>query len=325
MIKEKKSLIPIIIIQGPTGVGKSKLALDLAEKLKTEIISADSRQVYKLLNIGTAKPSKTQQARIKHYLIDIIYPNEIYNAVCFQKDAKKIIYRLNKEEKIPLIVGGTGFYIKTLWENLFEIPPIPESIRKRLRENCKEKGNEYIYKYLEKVDNDSAKRINQNDSHRILRALEVWEATGKTISEYWKEQSHSEEEFLSLKILINEDRGILYRKINKRVDEMINLGLLDEIKNLLEMGYKPEDPGMNTVGYKEFFPYFFENSNLDECIELVKKNTRHYAKRQFTWFRKIDFDLTFTISDINIYDILYEINKWISKYNYYRPLKNVLN
>ncbi len=303
--------IPLIIIQGPTAVGKSTLAYKLVQELNTEIISADSRQVYKYLDIGTAKPSKEIQSKIKHHLIDIVYPDEEYSAGDFVKDSEKLIYEIQKKDKLPLIVGGTGFYIKALTEGIFKAPSIPKEIREKLIQTSEEKGSEFLYEYLKEKDPSSAERANPNDVHRIIRALEVYEATGKTITQLWQENPSDKKKYKTFNILISEDREILYKRINNRVDEMLKNGLLNEMKELLEKGYNENSPGMNTVGYKELFPYFEEIINLEECIREIKKNTRNYAKRQLTWYRKIDFDLTLQASNINFSIILRKIREFI--------------
>jgi len=308
--------IPLIIIQGPTAVGKSTLAYKLAQELHTEIISADSRQVYKYLDIGTAKPSKEIQNEIKHHLIDIVFPDEEYSAGDFVKDSENLIYELHKKDILPLIVGGTGFYIKALLEGIFKAPSIPEEIRENLTQIAEEKDSDYLYEYLKKIDPCSAERTNPNDLHRIIRALEVYEATGKTITQLWKDNPSDIRNFKTFNVLISENREILYKRINQRVDEMLKNGLLKEMKELLKKGYNENSPGMNTVGYKELFPYFEEKRNLEECIEEIKKNTRNYAKRQFTWYRKIDFDLTLQSSNINFSIILQKIREFKDSENW---------
>jgi len=295
--------IPIITIQGPTAVGKSSLALKIADELNTEIISVDSRQVYKFLDIGTSKPTKAEQSLIKHHLIDIVFPNEEYNAGMFIKDAKSIITGLYEKKKIPLIVGGTGFYIKSLLDGLVEIPDIPKSIRNKFEKIAEKKGADFIHDHLKKIDPRAARRIEKNDVQKMLRAIEVWEFTGKPISQFWKEQKNGKK-YKTFNILLTEKRENLYQKIEKRVDEMMKKGLLEEVRNLLKMGYKVTDPGMITVGYREFYPYLKKEKNLDECVALMKQNTRNYAKRQLTWYRKIDFDLTLPAIDIKFYDII---------------------
>ncbi|RLC48355.1 MAG: tRNA (adenosine(37)-N6)-dimethylallyltransferase MiaA [Candidatus Cloacimonadota bacterium] len=301
-------MIPLIVIQGPTGAGKSAFAFNLAEKLNTEIISADSRQIYKLLNIGTAKPSIEEQKQIKHHLIDIINPDAEYSAGDFARDAKEIISKLHKNNKIPIIAGGTGFYIKALLDGIFKSPDVPRELRKKLADEASEKGSEFLYNRLAEVDMDSAGRVDPNDLNRIIRALEIYEFTGKTITQLWKEKPADNFNYNVFNILINQDRKLLYDKIDLRVDEMIKEGLLDEIKHLFQLGYSPECSGFNTVGYKELLPYFLNGADLDFCIKMIKQHTRNYAKRQLTWYRRISFDLTLDKNDINISKVIELIN-----------------
>lgn len=301
--------IPLIIIQGPTAVGKSKLAIILAEEIGTAIISADSRQVYKYLNIGTAKPTIFEQNRVKHYLIDIINPDEAYNAGAFSDDALEIIENITSKNKVPIICGGTGFYIKALLDGIFKAPDIPNEIRQNLRQSAQIKGVKYFYNKLKRIDPESTERINENDLNRIIRALEIYETTGKTITNLWQENKQEKRNFQTLNILISEDRTTLYERINNRVEKMFENGLLNEMESLIDKGYKREDPGMNTVGYKELFPVINGVKELDECKEKIKKNTRNFAKRQFTWYRKIDFDLTLNSKNITFSNIIKEISK----------------
>jgi len=308
-IKQKfyQKPIPLIIIQGPTAVGKSKLAMKIAEELNSSIISADSRQVYKYLNIGTAKSTLEDQNRIKHHLIDIVEPDEEYNAGTFSEDADKLIKEISLQNKIPIICGGTGFYIKALLKGIFKAPQIPNEIRQYLREAAEIKGTEFFYKKLKKIDPDSAKRINENDANRIIRALEVYETTGKTITQLWKEDNLEQKNFQTMNIIITENRNILYERINSRVNKMMDNGLLNEMKELVDSGYKRTDPGMNTVGYKEIFPFLEGEKELFDCIDKIKKNTRNFAKRQLTWYRKIDFDLTLDSKNITFSNVFKEI------------------
>ena len=303
--------ISVVIIQGPTAVGKSDLAILLAQHFKTELISADSRQVYKFLDIGTAKPSQEEQEKVKYHLIDIITPDQEYSAGDFAHDAHDIIVEQSKKRIIPIVVGGTGFYIKSLLEGIFQSPDVPREIREKLKKTGKEKGSAFLYEKLKKVDPSSAKRADPNDLNRIIRALEVYEFTGKTITRLWKENPFIKRNYRTLNILISEDREILYDRINKRVDKMQDRGLLKELENVLNMGYPRTSPGLNTVGYKELFSYLDGNSTLMQCMEEIKKHTRNYAKRQFTWYRKIDFDLTLRVSDINFSEIIDSVSGFV--------------
>jgi len=307
MIQEHKIKIPVIIIQGPTAVGKSKFALKLAEELNSSIISADSRQVYKFMNIGTAKPTEEDQKNIKHHLIDIVDPDEEYNAGAFSETAKELINELSAQNKIPIICGGTGFYIKALLEGLFKAPEIPIEIRQNLRKLAETKTTEYFFKKLKKIDPSSAQRINENDLNRILRALEIYETTGKTITQLWLEETENKVSFKTINIMITDERKELYERINKRVDMMVANGLLNELEDVISKGYKRTDPGLNTVGYKELFPYLDGEINLTDCIAKIKQNTRNFAKRQFTWYRKIEFDLTLDRNSIIFSNIFNEI------------------
>lgn len=305
------STIPIITIEGPTAVGKSTLALDLAEAMNSEIISADSRQVYRFLNIGTAKPTPAETARIPHHLIDIVNPDQQYTAGQFCRDAAAHISRLDARGIIPIVAGGTGFYIKSLLEGLASIPPIAPEIREELRNVARLQGEEALRKRLLEADPASARRINSGDIQKMLRALEVYESTGKTITQHWQEQKDSPP-YAPFKILFTADRAELYSRINARMDAMIEMGLLKEIDNLLQQ-YQMDDPGMITVGYREFYPYFRGEKPLASCLEMAKQNSRNYAKRQLTWYRKQFFDLTITNKTVIFSELVEQIDCRINK------------
>ncbi len=307
MNQSQSKRIALIIIQGATAVGKSRLAMKIAEELNSSIISADSRQVYKYLNIGTAKPTHADQNRIKHHLIDLVEPDEEYNAGTFALDADRLIKEITTQQKTPIICGGTGFYIKALLEGIFKAPQIPTDIRQNLRRTAEEKGTQFFYNKLKMIDPESARRINENDANRIIRALEIFETTGKTITQLWKEDSKEKRNFQTIDIMITEDRNKLYDRINNRVDKMIDNGLLNEMKGLVDNGYKRTDPGMNTVGYKELFPLLDGKKELADCVDKIKQNTRNFAKRQLTWYRKIDFDLTLDSKSISFSNVFKEI------------------
>ncbi|MDO9578811.1 MAG: tRNA (adenosine(37)-N6)-dimethylallyltransferase MiaA [Candidatus Cloacimonadales bacterium] len=306
-------MIPVIILQGPTAVGKSSVALEIARHFQTEIISADSRQVYKFMAIGTAKPSQPEQKKIKHHLIDIITPDQVYSAGDFEKDAAKIIKQLHSENKIPLVVGGTGFYVKALMEGIFQSPNVPQEIREKLKEQAAEKGSEFLHQKLQQIDPDSAIRANPNDLNRIIRALEVYEFTGKTITQLWQENPAEKKNFRFLNLLLTDEREKIYSRINQRVDEMMAAGLLDEAANLLQKGFAKTSPGLNTVGYKELIPYFENGVSLDVCSDAIKQHTRNYAKRQMTWYRKVVFDLTIAASGISFYAINKVIDEFLEE------------
>ncbi len=293
-------MIPVITIEGATASGKSALAIALAEALNTEIISADSRQVYRYLDIGTAKVTKEEQKRVKHHLIDIINPDETYNAGAFVKDASLIIEKLHSEGKIPVICGGTGLYIKALLKGLFFLPPLPQEIRQNLKQRLKEEGLAALYAELKSLDPLFADKISENDTQRILRGLEVAIGTGIPLSEHWQKQKSSCK-YNAFRILIDIPRPELYQRINQRIEKMLAQGLLAEIENLFALGYDENSPGLNCLGYKEFLPYFKKEAGLEECILLAAQHQRNYAKRQVTWYRKGNFDLVISPSGITTF------------------------
>ncbi|HRS60951.1 MAG TPA: tRNA (adenosine(37)-N6)-dimethylallyltransferase MiaA [Candidatus Cloacimonas sp.] len=293
-------MIPVITIEGATASGKSALAIALAEALNTEIISADSRQVYRYLDIGTAKVTKEEQKRVKHHLIDIINPDETYNAGAFVKDASLIIEKLHSEGKIPVICGGTGLYIKALLKGLFFLPPLPQEIRQNLKQRLKEEGLAALYAELKSLDPLFAEKISENDTQRILRGLEVAIGTGIPLSEHWQKQKSSCK-YNAFRILIDIPRPELYQRINQRIEKMLAQGLLAEIENLFALGYDENSPGLNCLGYKEFLPYFKKEAGLEECILLAAQHQRNYAKRQVTWYRKGNFDLVISPSGITTF------------------------
>ncbi len=276
-----------VIILGPTASGKSFVSIKLAEILATEIISADSRQFYKYLNIGTAKVSPKERYRIRHHFIDSLEPTDYYNASKFETDVSSIIDSLNEAGRIPVITGGSGLYIQALVDGILEEVEIDEAYRNELIRLREKQGNEYIYKILERTDPKSASTMLPQNWKRVIRALEVYKLSGKSIVDLHKQQrKNSAINFLQFGI--EWPRDILYERINKRVDEMIEQGLIDETKGILQDGYEPSLNSLNTVGYKEIISCLQNEINLDRAIELIKRNTRRYAKRQLTWFRKDD-------------------------------------
>ncbi|MFC1887588.1 tRNA (adenosine(37)-N6)-dimethylallyltransferase MiaA [Candidatus Cloacimonadota bacterium] len=301
--------LKLITVQGTTASGKSAFALQLAELTRSEIISADSRQIYKFMDIGTAKPTKEVQEKIKHHLIDIITPDQSYNAGRFAREAEEIIAILNSNDYIPIVVGGTGFYIKSLLEGLADIPDIPYETRQSIITMHSSKTDRELHDYLAAIDPDSAQRINYQDRQKLLRAVSVFQFTGKPISSFWQ-QDKPKRVFTSFNIQISLKRDLIYNRINNRVDKMMDSGLLEEVESLLDKGYKQHDPGMRSVGYQELFPYFNNEVSLDTCIELVKQHTRNYAKRQLTWLKKNHFDLTLGESCINFSQILKDIKEY---------------
>lgn len=273
----------VITIVGPTCSGKTNLSLILAEKINGEIISADSRQVYKFLDIGTAKPEQSTIKIIKHYFIDELKPDENFNASIFAKKSEEIIERILAENKNPIVVGGSGLYVKAIIDGISESADTNDEIRKELLEIRKKYGNDFLYDELKKVDEISVSKMLPQNWKRVMRALEVVRITGKPI---W--QHHQDEikisKFRFKQIGLNWQRESLYKNIENRVDEMIEKGLIDEVKSLLNRGFEKSINSLNTVGYKEIIQYLDSEISLDKAIELIKRNTRRYAKRQMTWF-----------------------------------------
>ncbi len=274
----------VIIICGSTGIGKTAVAIELAGKFGGEIISADSMQIYRYMDIGTAKPTLEELAQIAHHMIDIVDPDEDYNAVQFSKQARDRIAEIVNRGLIPFIVGGTGLYIKALLYGLFQSKPVDPQIRNRLKQEAEENGSGFLFERLKKIDPDTADRLHPNDSYRIIRALETIESTGKSISDHHQEHGFPDDPFTVLKICLQMDRQQLYDRIDKRVDMMIEAGFVDEVKKLLEMGYAADLKSMQSIGYRHVVEFLEEKLSWDECVRTLKRDTRRFAKRQFTWF-----------------------------------------
>jgi tRNA dimethylallyltransferase len=274
----------VVVLIGPTAVGKTKLSIELAKKHNGEIISGDSMQIYKGMDIGTAKIRFDEMEGIPHYLIDIKNPNESFSVVEFQQMVRKKITDISSRGKLPMIVGGNGLYIQSaIYDYQFSDAPSDFSFREVLEKRAEVEGNQSIYQELERIDPEAAAKIHPNNVRRVIRALEVFHCTGKTMSEY---QANQEQESLYETALIGltMDREELYLRINKRVDIMLEQGLLEEVKRFYESGLK-DCQSIQAIGYKELYDYFDGRVNLDEAIEQLKQNSRRYAKRQLTWFR----------------------------------------
>jgi len=281
----------VIILLGPTGVGKTGLSIILAKALDTEIISADSMQVYCYMDIGTAKPPPVLLREVKHHLINILEPYEYFSAGMFKRMASEIIDDLHKRDKVPIIVGGTGLYIRTLTQGLFEGPSADWQLREALLREERNHGKGYLYEYLKKIDPEASKKINPNDTRRITRAIEVSLKGERRISELQCLLT-TPQDYNFIKIGLLRDRKELYRLIDHRIDKMIAEGLIDEVKSVLKI---IEDrgqtnvaslPSMQALGYKEMRLYLAGLLSLEDAVRLIKKRTRMYAKRQFTWFKK---------------------------------------
>lgn len=295
----------VIVIVGPTCSGKTYLSLRLAEILKSEIISADSRQIYKYLNIGTAKPSSDQVKKIKHHFIDDLKPDDDFNASKFAERTKIILEELIRQNKIPVVVGGSGLYIKALIDGISESADTDNELRAEFLELRKKFGNNYLYEELKKVDDVSAAKMLPQNWKRVIRALEVLKLSGKPIWQHHDNQTISKK-FNYRQIGLLWDRKILYQNIEERVDQMIGSGLVDEVESILKSGYSKDLNSLNTVGYKEIIQYLDDEISLDRAVELIKRNTRRYAKRQMTWFnadKRINWS---NINSVNDLDLLAE-------------------
>jgi tRNA dimethylallyltransferase len=274
----------VIVICGPTGIGKTAVGIELARILKGEIISADSMQIYRHMDIGTAKPTAAERSQIAHHMIDIVDPDEKYDAVQFSKQGRNRVAGIFDRSLIPFVVGGTGLYIKALLHGLFQAEPVDSQIRNHLKQEAENYGIGFLFERLKKADPASAGRIHPNDSYRILRALEIIESSGKTISEYHRNHGFKDDPFTALKIGLQMDRQDLYPRIDKRVDLMLETGFVAEVTKLLEMGYSAELKSMQAIGYRHVVEFLKKKLPWDECVRTFKRDTRRFAKRQFTWF-----------------------------------------
>lgn len=293
----------LLAIVGPTASGKTRLSLALAEQMGGEILSADSRQIYKHMDIGTAKPTREERKNIPHYFIDILDPREEYNAGAFGTDARQRIADIIRRKKIPILVGGSGLYIKSVIDGFFEGPGKDPEIRAQIEARMNKEGIENLLSALQKVDPLTASHMEVSKPRRIMRALEVYYSTGKPISQLHAEQA-SVPSFEVVQFGLQWERERLYNRINERVDSMFSHGLIEEVEDLRSKGYTRELNALNTVGYKEVFEYLEGKFDRNRLINLVKQNTRRFAKRQLTWFRTdsrinwIDVDETSSTDDI---------------------------
>lgn len=274
----------IVVICGPTAIGKTTVAIDIAQKINGEIISADSMQIYRYMDIGTAKPTAEERIKVPHHMIDIVDPDEHFDAAQFSALARNRVREIQNRGAVPYVIGGTGLYIKSLIHGLFQSRPVDPAIRERLKAEAKKFGPKYLHQRLRKYDRDTAAKLHPNDAYRIIRALETVEATGKSISDYHREHKFGETPFHVLKIGLTIERDLLYDRINQRVDAMIQDGLLDEVKSLLRKGFSPDLKSMQSIGYRHMLDHLQTRLPWDECIRTMKRDTRRYAKRQLTWF-----------------------------------------
>lgn len=277
----------LMIIAGPTAVGKTNISIKCAKMLNGEIISADSMQIYKYMDIGSAKITVDEMEGITHHLIDFVEPENPYSVAQFKDDAEKSIDIISGKNKLPMIVGGTGLYINSLIYNYdFANSDKDEKYREELNNLALEKGKEYVHEMLKDVDYSSYERLSPNDLKRIIRALEIYKLTGKNISEYYENQQPFEIPYDLKYYVLTMNREALYDRINKRVDIMLERGLIEEVTSLKEKGYSADLQSMKGIGYKEILQYLDKEISLEEAISKIKQGSRNYAKRQLTWFRK---------------------------------------
>ncbi|MER0282465.1 tRNA (adenosine(37)-N6)-dimethylallyltransferase MiaA [Clostridioides difficile] len=297
--------IPLIILTGPTAVGKTDLSIKLAKDMNADIISADSMQIYKYMDIGSAKVTEEEMQGVKHYLIDEVKPDYPFSVSEFQQRAKKYIYEINQKGKSVLVTGGTGLYLNSLIYNMdFAKSDANNELRDELQNQLAEKGIDYMHDRLKSLDEEAANRIHKNNTKRVIRALEVC-LSGKKMNDFSSDLKFNEE-YEPIIIVLNRNREHLYERINMRVDIMLENGLVEEVKKLLSMGFKKDMISMQGIGYKEILKYLDGEYTYEEAIEIIKRDSRRYAKRQITWFKR------------------YEIAKWfdLDKYESIDTLKN---
>jgi tRNA dimethylallyltransferase len=277
----------IIAIVGPTAIGKTSISLQIADDFLGEIVGVDSMQVYRYMDIGTAKPTLQERARTPHHLIDIADPDEEYTAGRYVKDAKEAIRDIWRNRKIPLLVGGTGLYLRGLLDGLSELPAIPPAVRRKLKKELgnNENNRRRLYEMLQQFDPESAARIHPHDTQRLLRALEIYRATGITWTDHLRRKDPNLTFNRVLRIGLTCDRDRLYDRINKRVHQMIRQGLVEEVEGLLARGYRRDLKSMQSIGYRHVVKYLGGMWTKQRTLELLARDTRHYAKRQYTWFR----------------------------------------
>jgi len=274
----------IIVLCGPTAVGKTSCAIRLSLAVQGEIVNADSMQIYRYMDIGTAKPTEIERQRVRHHLLDIADPDEPFDAAKYAAAAQQVIQTLNEKDIVPILTGGTGLYIKALVNGLFEMAPSDPQVRERLLSTAETIGVDRMYDRLREIDPEAASKLHPHDNHRIIRALEVYEITGKPISLHQKRHGFSDQPYQVLKIGLMTDRESLYRRIDSRVCAMMEEGFLDEVKKLLAMGYEAGLKSMQSIGYRHLTDYIQGRMDWEETIRTLKRDTRRYAKRQMTWF-----------------------------------------
>ena len=288
---------PIVVLTGPTAVGKTELSIQLAKAINGEIISADSMQVYKKMDIGTAKIRPEEMMGVKHYLIDEFEPDEEFNVMKFKEYTDKYMNEIYEKGKIPILVGGTGFYIQAVLKDVEFKEEESSDIRKELEEFANVHGPQALHERLAQIDPKSAEVIHQNNVRRVIRAIEFYEQTGMKFSEHNENEKQKQSPFNYVYFVLNQDRKILYDRIEKRIDIMMKDGLVEEVKSLISQGYGRDLVSMQGLGYKEIVAYLEGKITLEEAVYILKRDTRHFAKRQITWFKR-ETDVTWLDKDI---------------------------
>ncbi|MFO7820256.1 MAG: tRNA (adenosine(37)-N6)-dimethylallyltransferase MiaA [Halanaerobacter sp.] len=302
----------ILAIVGPTAVGKTKLSLRLAQDLDGEIISADSMQIYKGMDIGTAKASHKERERVPHHLIDCIEPDEEFSVADFQTEVDELIPAIDERGKLPMLVGGTGLYVKAVIQGfIFPDMETDWELRDRLEAEAEEKGTEHVHDKLKEIDPKLADKLHPNDLRRVIRGIEVYRKTGKTTTHFKEKAKERPPRYNAVKIGLKREREKLYERINNRVDKMIEAGLIEEVRELYQQGYDLELTSMQALGYKQLINHFKGEYDLEEAIRLIKRDTRHFAKRQLNWFKRDDKIKWFNPADYEFEDLVAEVKSEI--------------
>jgi tRNA dimethylallyltransferase len=288
---------PVVVIVGPTAVGKSRVAVEVAQAFETEVLTADSRQVYRGMDVGTDKPAPEDRQGIPHRLIDLVDPDESFNAGLYRRRAIEEIERLYRDGRLPLVVGGTGLYVRTLLKGLCDAPPADPMIRAALKQEGESQGYDRLYARLVDVDPAAAMRLHPRDGSKVIRALEVYQLSGRRMSEFQQEHGFAQRPFSALIIGLNRDRAALYRRIEERIDQQLAHGLIEETQQLLAQGYQSTSAAMKGLGYRQVTEYLAGKYDADEMVRRFKRDTRHFSKRQMTWFRKEPGILWLTIQE----------------------------
>jgi len=307
--------IPVVVICGPTASGKTALAIEVAKRFDGEVVSADSMQIYRTMDIGTAKPTEEEKRGIVHHMIDVVSPEQNYSVSDYCEAAHKVILDIYNRGKLPVVAGGTGLYIDSLINNLdFSQSVNDKSIRLELEKIAEENGKEYLHEMLRELDADSANAIHMNNVKRVIRAIEHIKITGEKFSDYKRRAAENESPYAPLYIFINVDRELLYERINMRVDIMMDAGLEEEALNLYKRDLPRELTAFGGIGYKELFEYFDGNCTLEEAVEAIKQGSRRYAKRQLTWFRKNEHIINVSFGENLVADTIELTDKFLKEF-----------